>query len=210
MQFCVTQILIKLHEILWLSLCCSQEDYWSTKSLATMWDMLWEQIVGKERTSFLGISNHREFRLKEFVLVFSLNRLRIWYWTKKLVEGGSGSSECSFSRLPLALFLPGALFFVCQDQPLPCWPGSAQRPRAASVMWGNSPLWGWTGQLCVPRLGEEDELPRGLAGCVLAAVLTPWSLLGSSTNVTSASRAWAPRLRCLWEPGLETKELAQR
>lgn len=85
----------------------------------------------------------------------SLNRLRIRYWTKKLVEGGSGSSECSFSRLPLALFLPGALFFVCQDQPLPCWPGSAQRPRAASLKWGNLPLGAWTGQLCVPGLGEE-------------------------------------------------------
>lgn len=126
--------------------------------------MRWEHIVGKERKSFLGMSNHREFRLKELAMVFSLHRLRIWYWTEKLVEGGSGSSECSFSKLPLALFLPGALFFVCQDQRLPCWPGSAQQPRAASLMCGNSPLWGCTGQLCVPRPGKEAELPQGLAG----------------------------------------------
>ena len=82
---------------------------------------------------------------------------------------------------------------------------SILQPRAAFLKWGNLPLWGWTGQLCVPRLGEEDELPWGLAGCILATVLSLCSLLGSSTNVTSASCVWAPRLCCLWEAGRQTK-----
>lgn len=62
-------------------------------------------------------------------------------------------------RLPLALFLPGALFFVCQDQLLPCWPGFHLAAQGCFSDVGEFTPLRWMGQLCVPRLGEEDELP---------------------------------------------------
>jgi hypothetical protein len=89
----------------------------------TNWWVSW-----KEKQKPSRISCNTEFILKERICCHvSWKSLEFYIGLKKkkkkLAEGREGFSGWIFSRLPLALFLPGALFFVCQDQLLPRWPG---------------------------------------------------------------------------------------
>lgn len=121
----------------------------------------------------------------------------MFHWIETSARAGRDPQK-ELCRLPLALSLPEALCFVCQDQLLPCWLGSPPAAGTASLMRGD---WSLRGPAAVGApAGQEAELPRGLDDCVSLRPF-PRSLLGSPTNVACAplcglgvrGAGWGPR-----------------
>lgn len=68
MQFCVTQILMNLHTRSFDCLCCTEKKIGQQNSQPQYGLYYWSKLLEKEGKNFLGIPNHKEFRLKEFAL----------------------------------------------------------------------------------------------------------------------------------------------
>lgn len=129
----------------------------------------------KEEVNFLGVPNHREFRSKEFAIMFSEIGIEFYVGWKNWFREGVVPQNEALQAPSCFVFAWGIVFCL----PRPAASLLARFPLAAqgcfSEMGESAPL-RLDGGSCVSPGWAEDELPWGLAGCVLAARTSTYAL----------------------------------